>query len=151
MGEIAKTKKRENELKWGKKCWRAGWIGFPQILVTHQRRLGLDSIDLNIILHLLKHWWNHDRFPYPSKKSIAEAMGIHPSTVQRRIRAMEEVGLISRIPRKTHYGGQQSNEYDLTGLVKRAQQLSEEEQDGKKEDKARKDARKKPSINRKFK
>ena len=45
-----------------------------------------------------------------------------------QIRAMEEQGLIRRLPQyDTISGGQKNNEYDLSGLVKRATELPKEE------------------------
>lgn len=76
----------------GKPNIAAGWTCIPNILVRRQRTLGLDSIDVNILLHLMTYWWEDGNLPHPSKETLAQAIGISASTVQRRIRAMEAGG-----------------------------------------------------------
>ena len=123
---------RVNEEKWSKPLWRAGWIGFPSVFVERQQALGLDPLDLNIILHLADYWWTKDRKPFPSKKTIADAMGVTPRTVQRRIASMEKEGLIRRQQRRTKGQGSRGSEtniYHLDGLIKEATPYAEEKLD----------------------
>ena len=77
-------------------------------------------MDLNILLHLIRHWWYAENLPHPSKRSIAECIGVSVSTVRRRIAAMENGGLILRTSRHGSDRGQQTNLYDLSGLIKAA-------------------------------
>ncbi len=35
----------------------AGWTAIPSIILDKQHALGLDPIDVNILLQLAKHWW----------------------------------------------------------------------------------------------
>ena len=66
----------------------------PNIIFERQQALGLDAIDVNIILHIASYWWAKESKPHPSKKTIATAMGIEPRTVQRRIaRALKRPSL----------------------------------------------------------
>jgi DNA-binding transcriptional regulator YhcF (GntR family) len=92
----------------------------PNVILERQRALGLDSVDVNILLHLVRHWWYAGELPFPSKKTIADCTGIHPRTVQRHIAAMERDGLVRRIKRSDTKRGQQSNYYDLKGLIQAA-------------------------------
>lgn len=120
---LKKTNQRalkENERKWGQPLIKAGWSLLPATILDKQQELSLTAADINIIMHLVRHWWYSDRLPYPSKARLAALMGIHPSTVQRRIRRMEKMGLIQRIPQKDPDRGQKSNQYDLSGLVRKA-------------------------------
>jgi DNA-binding transcriptional ArsR family regulator len=112
---------KRNEEKWGAPLMAAGWTAFPSVILERQQGLGLDAVDINIILHLARHWWFSGNLPHPSKRTIAECMGIDPSTVRRHIAAMERDGLITR--RRRFSGGdrrQQTNEYSFEGLVKAA-------------------------------
>lgn len=111
---------RENEKKWSKPLMQAGWTALPSVLLERQQALGLDAVDICILMHLAKHWWYADQLPFPGKRSIATCMGIDPRTVQRRIAAMEHDGLIKRIPRTHAKYGQRTNEYDFKGLIKEA-------------------------------
>ena len=111
---------RRNERKWTRPLMEAGWTAWPSILLERQHELGLDPLDVNILLQLAKHWWEADNPPYPSKRSIAAAIGVNPRTVQRRIERMEKVGLVHRRERRDPYGGTKTNAYLFDGLIKRA-------------------------------
>jgi DNA-binding transcriptional regulator YhcF (GntR family) len=103
--------------------------------VTSEHALGLAPLDLNILLQLMKHQWS-EALPFPSKKSVAACIGVQPRTVQRRIAAMEQAGLVERIARKGEDHRQQTNRYSFDGLIKRAapyaDQLLEERDERKK-------------------
>jgi hypothetical protein len=43
---------RRNEEKWTPTLMNAGWTVIPSILLEKQAALGLDAIDVNILLHL---------------------------------------------------------------------------------------------------
>ncbi|HGW3656275.1 TPA: helix-turn-helix domain-containing protein [Pseudomonas aeruginosa] len=109
-------KKRSNEAKWGAPIVKAGWTCIPNILIRRQRTLGLDSLDLNILLHLLSYWWEDENHPHPSKETLAQAMNVSASTIQRRIRAMEAGKLLKRIERRRAGDRSETNLYDLTPL-----------------------------------
>jgi DNA-binding transcriptional regulator YhcF (GntR family) len=130
MGHEAKEQPREtvkvNEAKWSKELMKAGWTAVPSVFLERQQALGLDAIDVNIILQLARHWWHADKLPFPSKKTIAQCMNVHPRTVQRRIARLEHDGLIKRNHRSHPIYGQQSNFYDLTGLITEAKPFAKE-------------------------
>ena len=109
---------RRNEKKWTGVLMDAGWSVFPNVILERQRSLKLDAVDVNILLHLVKHWWYPEKLPHPSKGAIADCMGIDAGTVRRHIKKLEERGLIERKQRfDRRKGGQQTNEYDLSGLI----------------------------------
>ncbi|MHB8420696.1 MAG: helix-turn-helix domain-containing protein [Myxococcales bacterium] len=118
-----------NEQKWGHELMAAGWTAIPSVILDRQRALGLDSVDLNILLQLAKHWWDAGNPPYPSKRSIAAAIGIDPRTVQRRIADLERGGLIKRRMRRNSTGGNKSNVYLFDGLIERTKPFAREELD----------------------
>lgn len=119
---------RTLERKWGNQTVRLGWTAIPNLLLERQQALKLDAVDLNILLVLMKHWWEEERFPYPSKRKIAETIGRDGSTVQKHIRKMEEAGLLERKVRNySSTGSQTSNEYDLRGLIDALSKLSDTE------------------------
>lgn len=130
MGALTAKQKREglrrNEEKWSPLLLQAGWSILPNVILERQQALGLDPVDVNIILHLVRHWWFAGELPFPSKKSIAECIGVDPRTVQRHIAALEKGGLIQRIKRSHARRGQQSNYYDLSGLIEAAKPYAEE-------------------------
>lgn len=115
-----------NEEKWSKPVWTSGWTGLPIVLIENQRQLGLDALDVNILLHLVSRWWRAEGKPHPSKGSIAQAMNVDPRTVQRRIAAMEKAGYLRREERRESPRGSETNIYHLDGLVEALQPFAEE-------------------------
>ena len=125
--EVAK-KVRALDARWGRDVIQVkGWTGIPNLLLERQQALNIDAIKLNILLVLLKHWWEKKKMPFPSKSKIGEMIGRDPSTVQRHIRLMEKQGLLVRNNRYFEAGGQSSNEYDLTGLLTALSGLAKQE------------------------
>ena len=124
---------KANEEKWTKPIMAAGWVGFPAVFVERQQALRLDALDLNILLHLVNYWWTKDRKPFPSKKTIADAIGVTPRTVQRHIADMEKDGLIQREERRIPGQGSQTNIYHFDGLIKSASPYAEEKLEKRKQ------------------
>lgn len=133
---------RRNEEKWSTVLMNAGWTVIPSILLEKQAALGLDAIDVNILLHLAKHWWYRENPPHPSKISIAKAMGIDPSTVRKRIARMQSEGVIQREYRYKRLGGQETNFYHFDGLIKALTPHAEEFITMREKQRAEDDARK---------
>jgi DNA-binding MarR family transcriptional regulator len=126
QAEQPAKKLRELERRWSSSLMATGWTVLPNVLLDRQRALGLSSTDVNIVLHIARHWWDADKLPYPSKKKLAECIGVTPSTVQRRIAKMERAGFIKREARQRADGSQTSNAYSLDGLIRAATPYAEE-------------------------
>ena len=141
---------RRNEEKWSAPLMDAGWTVLPSIILEKQQAIGLDPVDVNILLQLARHWWFNDNLPHPSKATLAECMGIDPSTVRRRIAQMEKDGLIRRVARyDAKHRGQTSNFYEFDGLIKAATPFAVEALNTREERRAQDAARrsrKKPRI-----
>jgi hypothetical protein len=140
---------RKNEEKWSKPLMDAGWNAIPSVIIEKQEALGLDAIDMNIIVHLSNYWWTAENLPHPSVGTIAKAIGVKSRTVQKRIKALEELGLMNRIERrKTRYGSD-TNLYGFAGLIKAAGPFAQEKLAAKdKREKEEQDrlSRKKPKL-----
>lgn len=119
-------KLRVNEKKWTKPLMDAGWSTVPNIIIEKQEALGLDALDMNIILHLVQYWWIPDNLPHPSVATIAKAIGVTPRTVQKRIKALEELGLMKREERRYTQKGSVTNLYSFDGLIAAATPFAEE-------------------------
>jgi DNA-binding MarR family transcriptional regulator len=113
------------EDRWTRPLVKAGWSAIPNVIVEHQHALGLTPTDINVILHLVRHWWTPEKLPHPAKATIAKAMDVHPSTVQRSVRKMEKAGLIRRKYRKSSERGNLTNFYDFSGLIAKATPLAD--------------------------
>jgi predicted transcriptional regulator len=105
-------------------------------LIRGQRRLGINTTQMNIILQLLEYWVDPARKPFPTKKDIANRIGVTDKTVQTNIRELEKAGLVRRETRRTAAGDYNSNIYHLDGLIERVKKL-EPEFAAEKEKKAR--------------
>jgi predicted transcriptional regulator len=105
--------------KWGAEAIQAGWVALPSIVLERQDALGLDPIDVNVILHIAKHWFDPGNLPHPSKGSIAKAMNLSPRTVQKHISRLHELGFLKRIERRGPKGtrGSQTSKFDFSGLA----------------------------------
>lgn len=79
-----------------------------------------------MLVHLADYWWDVNRKPYPSKKSLGDRFGLSPRQVQRYLAELEAMGLVQRIERRAVHRGKLSNEYDLSGLVERFKELEPE-------------------------
>lgn len=93
---------------------------------------------MNIVLQLLDYWIDPVRKPFPSKKDLAQRIGVTPKTIQNNIRELEKAGLIQRELRKTAAGDWNSNVYHLDGLVAKVQALEPDFADAKEKRKAAK-------------
>jgi predicted transcriptional regulator len=136
---------RVNEKKWSKPLMEAGWTAIPSVIVERQKALGLDALDVNILLHLSVYWWTADNKPHPAKGTIAEALGVEPRTVQRRIAALEAARLIRREERRIKGKGSRTNLYHFDGLIRAALPFAKE----KLAERAKRDAEKKAAVARK--
>lgn len=122
-----KTKSASShERIWGKAVMSQGYAGIPSILIQAQRRLGINSMQMNIIIQLLDYWFEPSRKPFPSKRELAQRMDVSEKTIQNNVRALEKAGYIQREQRKTAAGDWNSNIYHLDGLVAKVRALEPE-------------------------
>src|SRR5689334_11942338 len=74
--------------KWGS-ALEAGFQIIPNVLIRGQAKLGLDPLDVVILLNLNMHWWTPGDLPYPQPRVIANRIGVSIRTVERRLEALE--------------------------------------------------------------
>jgi len=128
----AQTKSSDKEVnvikrKWSTLLTKPGWVSLPSTILEAQAELGLEPVDINIILHLANYWWTKEKKPYPSKATIASRMNRTPNAIQKRIARLEKMGLVKRIERfDKDSKGQLSNTYELGGLIEKAKPYAKE-------------------------
>ncbi|MCH7794279.1 MAG: helix-turn-helix domain-containing protein [Proteobacteria bacterium] len=142
---------KASERKWGKPVMGLGFCIVPSLLLRAQQRLKLNPTELAVLMHLADYWWDGDRKPYPSKKTLGERLGLSPRQVQRYIAGLEAAGLVKRVERTAWHRGKLSNEYDLTGLVKRLKELEPEFREVENEAKSRRREVGRPGLRRRVK
>jgi helix-turn-helix protein len=81
--------------KWGA-ARHAGFQSIPDVLFIKQQALGLDPVDLVVLLNLTLFWWFRDQPPFPRSNIIAQRMGVSARTVQRALKKLERLGYIRR-------------------------------------------------------
>jgi len=123
---------KESEKKWGRAVMDYGYSMVPSLIFHAQARLGLSPTQLVVLLHLADYWWHRDHRPFPSKAALAERMGLKSRQIQRYLTELEKAEFIKRIERFASHKGQQSNEYDMSGLVSKLKRLEEEFREVKK-------------------
>jgi DNA-binding MarR family transcriptional regulator len=138
-------KLRANEKKWTLELMAPGWTMVPSVLMEHQRELGLNAVQFNILMQLAKHWWK-DTPPFVSKRTIAHAMRVSMRTVQRHLTALEQAGLIRREERRRQDGGRTSNTYIFVGLIEKARPYAARMLENRKNRLAERAALKKPKL-----
>lgn len=138
--------KKASERKWGKAVMDLGFCIIPSLLLRAQARLGLNPTQLAVLMHLADYWWDADRKPFPKMQTLSERLKLSPRQVRRYIAELEDAKLVERIPRTAAHRGKLSNEYDLSGLVKRLKELEPEFSQVEEEVRARRRAVARPSV-----
>ena len=139
---------KASEQKWGLAVMKMGFCIVPSLLLRAQRRLGLNPVQLAVLMQLCDYWWEEGRKPYPSKEALAGRLGIGARQVQRHIAALEEAGLVQRVERIGRHGGKLTNTYDLSGLVKRLKELEPEFREVEEENRKRRKEVARPGLRR---
>ena len=137
---------KASERKWGRAVMGLGFCIVPSLLLRAQQRLKLSPTQLAVLMHLADYWWDVNRKPFPSKKTLGDRLGLSPRQVQRYIADLEEMGFVQRIERRAIHRGKLSNEYDLSGLVARLKELAPEFREVEEEIKSRRRAVAKPGL-----
>jgi len=87
-----------------------------------------------------------ERKPFPKMQTLGERLKLSPRQARPYVAELEAAGLVTRIERRAAHRGKLSNEYDLSGLVKRLQQLEPEFREVEEENRARRRAVARPGY-----
>ena len=105
--------------KWGI-ATKAGFQVVPNVLFRAQQHLGIDCVDVVILLNLSLHWWGSENLPFPTPALMAQRMGISKRTIERRIQNLQKRGFINRLPARALADGKPKvRKFDLSGLVEK--------------------------------
>ncbi len=89
-------KPSSTEAIWGKAVAAHGYAGVPSILIRAQGRLRLSPMQFSIVVQLLEYWHEPSRRPFPSKRDLAERMGVTEKAIQLNMAALEKVKIVTR-------------------------------------------------------
>jgi len=110
----------ELDAKWGDaiKGMGGGWTAVPNLLLRKQGMLGITTTELNILINLIRFWWEPTQAPFPSPEKMAAEMGVSERTVYRTIIALEKKGFIDRVQEQG-----KATKYELNGLVEKLEEV----------------------------
>lgn len=98
--------------KWSPEIEEFNFTQVPNLLLACQGHLGLTDGETLTLIHLLTFWFSHNSRVYPSITRLCKFSHKGYSTVQRRLRKLEEKQFVKR----RHKRGT-SNTYDLIPCV----------------------------------
>jgi hypothetical protein len=119
IGQFVKRKVRKSSAvpnRWTKAVADVGWTPVPDLLLKHQRDLGLKASDLVVLLNLEHHRRQADQMVWPSAKTIAKRSGLGERTVRTSMRRLSDQGLIEVHSWSKPDGGTTSNRSTALGL-----------------------------------
>jgi hypothetical protein len=128
----AAAQKKQSEMKWGAEVMKLGYCILPSILLQAQARLCISPQQMIVLLQLAEHWWREDSKVFPAKAALASRVGLSEKQIQRHIAVLEQKKLVKRIERILPGRGKVSNEYDLSGLVRKLKEIAPEFEEAKK-------------------
>jgi hypothetical protein len=101
---IGKKERRRAEHKFGAPVMKHGYTMLPNLLLRAQGRLNIGHAEFNVLVHLVEHWWDADKNPYPAKELIARRMGVSPRTIPKRPSSSSESSatLVIKVKRRMH-------------------------------------------------
>ncbi|GEM_PF-674288 len=150
--EAAETPKERESEKTLRIKWRTsldmGWTVIPSALLKGLPRLHIGATDLATLICLIDYWWAPESQPWPSKRALAERLGVSQKTIQRSLKRLQDEKLIVSEARRSASGGQTSNRYDLSPLVRRLEGIVADMKQAALDAEAAKRAATRPSGNR---
>ena len=114
----AKEAVNQTQKKWGHKVMKHNFTIYPKLLIRSMVHFDLKPAEFLVLLHIVEHWWEFDKNPFPSVDTLAGLLGFKRRHLQDILNTLENKALIKRKPRRTSVASkhQGSNSFDLSGL-----------------------------------
>jgi hypothetical protein len=93
-----------------------GWTAVPELLLQHQKLIGLSASDLVVLMNLELHRRRAKDQVYPSAATIARRSGLGERTVRLHMKSLADRGLIEVTPHRRPDGSTSSNRSTANGL-----------------------------------
>jgi hypothetical protein len=100
------------EQKWSPEIAIYNHTQVPNLLLKCQGHLKITDGELVTLIHLISHWYRHDSDIYPSIERLTTFSHKGYSTIQKRLRVLEQKGYIKRRLRQGT-----TSTYDITPLI----------------------------------
>ncbi len=101
--------------RWGDELLDDGFTVLPNLIMKHYAKLGVSPSEMMLVAHIVQYQWT-EKNPYPSLQGIAERMGLSRRQVNNYIKSLKDKGYLEVRERYTPGRGQQTSEYDFSGL-----------------------------------
>lgn len=98
--------------KWSPEIEQFGFTQIPNQLITCQKQLDLHDGELVTLIQLIKFWFSKKGKVYPAINTLASYTGKGYTTIQKRLKTLEDKGFIRR---RRNNGT--SSTYDLSPLA----------------------------------
>jgi len=98
---------------------KAGWAPLPDVLLFNQKKLGINSRELNVLLNMMAHYYTPGTMPFVRANVIAKRMGTNIRSVQRTISSLRKKKFITKT-----MGPKRQVIHDLTPLIEKLQPLA---------------------------
>ena len=122
------TKTTDIADKWGEKVAKRGFCQTPNYLLYMNQLIDEDNtlrpLELLLLVQISATWWQKDKLPFPSVKTLATRCGTSERQVLRALSKLEGMELIKRVKRRDK-GLIASNAYDLRPLIKNLDMIAE--------------------------
>lgn len=110
--------------KWSLEVIGAGYTAVPDVLLANLAPLAITPTELAVLLQLMRFWWTARQLPFPSKRTVALALGMTEKNVQKVVGRLVRRGLLKRIERRKQGDRSDSNCYDFAPLVAKLRLLA---------------------------
>jgi DNA-binding transcriptional regulator YhcF (GntR family) len=100
--------------KWGEVTAQHGFTQVPNLLLGCQGHLGLTDGEVITLVNLASFWFSKNGNIYPSIKTLTKFSGKSYTTIQKRLRTLEEKGFIKRVQRMNT-----SSKYELGPCIEK--------------------------------
>lgn len=104
-------------VRFGDEVLQRGHTAVPNLVLNYYACLGLSPAEMLFTIHVWQHWWT-ERDPHPSLRTIAGRMGVSGRQAKRYVEALERKGFLHVVERFALHGGQLTNEFDYSPLIR---------------------------------
>lgn len=114
------SKRNSVEQMWGQLVAGQGWVPVPKLLIRQLGALEINPTQFAILVLLMSYGKSGGKYKAsPSKKTLADALGVSPDTIRKNIKILQTKGYITREFRKGAQSGKNNtNLYHFDGLEK---------------------------------
>lgn len=95
--------------RFGEEILEPGFTAVPNLLLDCLALLGIDPLELVLLLHIWRSWWSGERFP--SQSVLARRIGKSIRWVRELLRKLRERGLLARVGQEDRSWAEMVDQY----------------------------------------